>query len=104
MEIPAAKTIRTFRSEETILNILTEQKKSKLSIKAFCNQNNIAQASFHNWKKKYSRRSVKAVKLTGFTALQITVPPAVAEPLFAEVKGIKIYQTVAAAYLKELLS
>lgn len=104
METPVAKKIRIFRSEETILNILTEYKKSKLSIKIFCAANNIASASFHNWKKKYSKRTVKPAKPTGFAALQITSPPAVAEPLFASVKEIKIYQWVTAAYLKELLA
>ena len=103
MEAPVAKKIRLFRSEETILNILTEYKKSKLSVKAFCVQNNIASATFHTWKKKYSRRSVKPVKQAGFAALEITTP-VVAESLFAVVKGIKIYQWVTAAYLKELLA
>ena len=100
METPAAKTIRIFRSEEMILNILNEYKKSKLSIKAFCIEKDIASATFHNWKNKYSKHKVKP---TGFAALQIT-SPVIAEPLFASVKEIKIYQWVAAAYLKELLS
>ena len=104
MEKPVAKKIRVFRSEETILNILAEYKKSGLSIKAFCIENSIASATFHNWKKKYSKRTVKPAKPTGFSALQITSPPAVAEPLFAAVKEIKIYQWVTAAYLKELLA
>ena len=104
METPVAKKVRVFRSEEAILNILGEYKKSKLSIKSFCIENNIAQASFHNWKKKYSKRTVKAAKPAGFAALQITSPAISEAPLFAEVKEIKIYQWVTAAYLKELLA
>jgi hypothetical protein len=101
MEAPTAKIIRIFRSEETILNILIEHRKSKLSIKAFCKENNIAQASFHNWKKKYGKRTIKQA---GFATLQISPPAGAGASLFAEVKEIKIYQWVTAAYLKELLA
>jgi transposase-like protein len=104
MEALVTKKIRVFRNEKTILNILTEYKKSKLNIKAFCIEHNIASATFHNWKKKYGKRTSKPGKPTGFATLQITTTPAVAEPLFAAVKEIKIYQWVTAAYLKELLA
>ena len=104
METSAAKKIRIFRGEEAILNILADYKKSKLSIKTFCLAHNIASATFHNWKKKYSKRLVKPAKPNGFTELQITSPATIEAPLFAEVKEIKIYQWVTAAYLKELLS
>ncbi len=104
METPVAKKIRIFRNKEAISNILANYKKSGLSIKSFCIENNIAQASFHHWKKKYSTRSVKSAKLTGFATLQITSPAVVSTALFAVVKEIKIYQWVTAAYLKELLS
>ena len=104
METPVAKKVHVFRSEETILKIIADYKKSKLSVKAFCVENNIAQASFHTWKKKYSRRSVKSAKPCGFSAVQITSPAtASGAPLFAKVREIKIYQWVTAAYLKELL-
>ncbi len=101
METMAAKKVRIFRDKETILNILGDYEKSNLSVKAFCNENNIAPGSFHNWKKKYSNS--RAVQ-SGFTSLRI-VPsaPASGPGLFAEVNSIKIYQPVSAAYLKELL-
>ncbi len=104
METSAAKKLRVFRGEEAILNILADYKKSKLGIKAFCLEHNIASATFHNWKKKYSKRLVKPAKPSGFAKLQITSPATSGTPLFAEVKEIKIYQWVTAAYLKELLS
>jgi transposase-like protein len=104
METSAAKKTRVFRGEEAILNILAAYKKSKLSIKAFCLEHNIASATFHNWKKKYSKRLVKTATTNGFAELQITLPAISASPLFAEVKEIKIYQPVTAAYLKELQS
>jgi hypothetical protein len=104
METPVAKKARIFRSEEAILNILADYKKSKLSIKTFCIEKDIAKASFHNWKKKYGKRTVKLGRQGSFAELQITPPAIVSAPLFAEVKEIKIYQWVTAAYLKELLA
>lgn len=105
MEISALKKVRVFRGKETILNILGEYKKSNLSIKAFCIENNIASASFHNWKKKYSDNRANRVAQPGFTTLRINPSVPVMEPaLFAEVRGIKIYHRVDAVYLKELLA
>ena len=104
MEIPVAKKIRIFRSEEKILDILADYKKSELNIKTFCAANNIASATFHTWKKRYGKGVVKSFKSTGFAALQVTSPATIGAPLFAEVKEIKIYQWVTAAYLKELLA
>jgi hypothetical protein len=92
--------VRIFRKREAILEILNEQKNSSLSIKTFCEKNNLASASFHNWKKRYGNDGTAR---PGFTKLQITTPAA-GSVLFAEVYGIKIYQPVSAAYLKELLS
>jgi hypothetical protein len=103
METPGSKKIPIFRNEEKILFLLDEYKKSNLSIKGFCIENDISSASFHNWKKKYSKRMVKPGRQPGFAKLQIT-PPAVVSAPFAEVKGIKIYQWVTASYLKELLA
>lgn len=101
MEDKSEKRIRVFRSKEKILNILSEYGKSEVNIKTFCVANNIAAATFHNWKKKYS----DAIVRPGFTALQITPSMQFSETvLFAEVKGIRIYQRVDAGYLKELLA
>lgn len=105
METISAKKVRVFRGEETILNILSEHQKGNLSIKSFCDENNIAYASFHNWKKKYSNSQASRAAQPGFAALRVTPSGPVAGPgLFAEVNSIKIYQPVTAAYLKELLA
>ena len=103
MEIISAKKVRVFRDKETILSILSEHKKSNLSVKAFCIENNIAAASFHNWKKKYSNSRARRAAQPGFTTLRVTPSAPVGAGLFAEVNSIKIYQPVTAAYLKELL-
>ncbi len=105
METPSFKKVRIFRSKENILNILDGYRKSNLSVKAFCDLNQIANATFHNWKKRYSKVKSKQDKPSGFASLQIMPSVQAAESsLFAEVKGIKIYQPVAADYLKALLS
>lgn len=103
METTGAKKVRVFRGKETILAILNDYKRSNLSVKAFCDANNIASASFHNWKKKYRGSDSSRAAQPGFTTLRIT-PSAPVSGLFAEVNSIKIYQPVTAAYLKELLA
>jgi len=92
-----------FRKREAVLDIFAEHKKSGLSIKAFCDSNNIAAASFHNWKKRHGNGKKSAAK--GFAPMRV-VPsaPAVEGVLFAEVKGIRIYQRVEAVYQTQLLS
>ena len=98
--IPSAKLSRD-QGREKMFKLLDRYEKSNGSIKAFCVQNKIAPATFHYWKKKYHSLTVKQHEPPGFAALQITTP--LATGLFAEVHGIKIYQWVSAAYLKELL-
>ena len=100
--IPSTKVSRD-EGKEKMFKLLGEYEKSNLSIKAFCLENNIAPATFHYWKKKYSVGVVSEYKPSGFTSLHISTPSSSAV-LFAEVYGIKIYQWVTAAYLKELLT
>jgi len=98
MEVSSNKVTRIFRSQAEIERLLDEQKQSGETIKTFCATHNLPQASFHNWRKKYSQQA----KEIGFAAVQITAPDH--SLLFAEVQGIKIYQPVSAAYLKELMA
>ena len=88
---------RLFRSKSVIVELLQQQQQSGLSIQAFCAQHSIPPGSFHNWKKKHGAGSVGS---SAFTPVQIS--PSVT--LFAEVKGIRLYQPVSAGYLKELAS
>jgi transposase-like protein len=98
MEVTSNKVTRILRSRAEIERLLDEQKQSGQNIKSFCASRNVPQASFHNWRKKYSKQA----QATGFAAVQITPPDH--SSLFAEVQGIKIYQPVSAAYLKELMA
>lgn len=90
---------RIFRSEAEIEQILHEQQQSGRSIKAFCAAAGIAQASFHNWKKKYPDR-----QSGGDAFVPVGIKVSSGDRLFAEVGQVRLYQPVSAAYLKELLA
>ena len=91
------KVVRKFRGKIAIVKLLQEQNRSGQNIKTFCAAHGIAEGTFHNWKHKYAG---EVDARSGFTAVQIIPDPG----LFAMVGGIKIYQPVSAAYLKELLA
>ena len=101
MESAASKNSRVFRSKQEIARLLKEHAQSGLSVKAFCAGLPIAEGTFYHWKKKFSK-DIGATGKPGFAPIEI-VPPT-GHGLFAEVRGIKIYQPVSAAYLKELLA
>lgn len=92
---------RTRRTREQIENLLTEFSKTGETIKQFCQQHNISAGTFHKWQSRHKGKVLKKVNGSGFAA--ITVAPLSTGNLFAEVKGIRIYQPVSAAYIKELL-
>lgn len=92
---------RQFRSHSQILDLLREHLQSRLSVSAFCRDRMLAEGSFHNWKKRYGNEVSAAENSNGFARVQVESP---VSGLFAEVKGIKIYQPVSAGYLKELAS
>jgi hypothetical protein len=100
MEQIINKPTRHRRNRAAILELLDKFKESQLSIKEFCLLHQISQASFHKWQSRYRNKAFGKPAPGGFADLHVT---ASAHRLFAEVKGIKIYQPVAAAYLKELL-
>ncbi|MHA4811300.1 IS66 family insertion sequence element accessory protein TnpA [Flavitalea flava] len=88
-----------FRGKAAIFRLFQEQVQSGQTIKSFCTAHGVAEGTFHNWKHKYGAGG-ETQSTTGFATLQIIPEPG----LFAVVSGIKIYQPVSAAYLKELLS
>jgi hypothetical protein len=97
MEEKKEKAVRKFRGQTAIIKLLQEQRQSGQSIKSFCAALGIAEGTFHNWKHRYE---AKESARPGFATVQIIPEPG----LFAMVGGIKIYQPVPAAYLKELLA
>jgi hypothetical protein len=106
MEQTEKKAIQTRRSREQILQTLSEyEKKHGLTIKEFCKLQTISEAAFYSCRSRYrSSKSLSKNKQAGF--ITIAEPPAIesGNMLFAEVKGIKIYQAVPASYLKALVS
>ena len=103
METIIAKPTRSLRRKEEILILLDEFAKSNISVKEFCRNYGISTASFYNWRNRYMATAGEHSGEPGFTALEITTTAAVPEAvLFAEVKGIRLYQPVPASYLKEL--
>ena len=99
MEVLSENPRRQFRSKSVILEHLKQQQASGSSIQGYCAAQGIATASFHNWKKRYGQQE----QSTGSGAFApLVVSTASAGVLFAEVRGIKLYQAVSAGYLKEL--
>lgn len=96
------RSTRIIRSDEEVLALLDEFDKSNLSVKEFCELSDISEATYYNWKNKF-KRSDRKIEATGFTTLQIAHEQVAESGLFAEVNGIRLYQAVPAAYLKELL-
>jgi Transposase len=104
MEVVETKPPGVQRSKEEIISLLEECRKSKISVKEFARAKGIHEATYYNWRNKYGGKQRKQKVLSGFATLKINSSTAGhAVVLFAEVKGIKIYQPVSAAYLKELL-
>jgi hypothetical protein len=98
MEESKGKMVRKFRGKAAILKILQDQVDSGQNIKTYCASHGIAGGTFHRWKQKYGAGEDGTA--SGFTPVHI-LPEA---GLFAMVGGIRIYQPVSAAYLKELMS
>ena len=99
------KQTGTRRSTNQMLELLNEYDKTNgLTIKAFCELHHINLGSFYTARKNQRLRTGRAKQATGFISIG---KPTHAEPvnsLFAEVNGIRLYQAVAADYLKALVS
>ncbi len=92
---------RTRRTSAEIKKLLEAFTQSRMSTKDFCALHNFSQAVFYKWR---SRHSAAPAAHHNFVQLQPS-PELQNEPaLFAELRGIKIYQPVTAAYLKQLLA
>jgi hypothetical protein len=93
---------RTRRTSAEIKQLLEDFKLSGINANEFCKSIGITEGVFYKWRSRYGEKAPP--KQNGFVNLQ-TPSTAGCEPgLFAEVKGIRIYQTVSAQFLKELLA
>ena len=103
MEQTEKKPVSSKLTREQVLQIVSQYKKSQgLTVKEFCQQHGISEGSFYSFRSRYGLKSQSKNKPGGFIAI---TTPTLKEPsntLFAEVKGIKLYQAVPADYLKTL--
>ena len=99
-------TLRGTRTKEYMFGLIAKHDKTNMTVKEFCQLHGLTQGIFYYWQKKYHTENGEPVSQNGFIQLQVENPqPSGAhQGLFAEVRGIKLYQAVPAAYLKELLS
>ena len=96
-----AKT-RTRRTQEQIRDLLAEFDKAGCRVKEFCQLKGINQGNFHKWKSRRKEMGMQKERSSGFA--QVVVRSSSSDHLFAEVNGIRFYQPVSAAYLKELIA
>lgn len=91
-------------TREQISEIIARyDKKQRISIKEYCKLHGISEGSFYSARSRQRSSTKGSRRKPGF----IAVNPSPSQPsatLFAEVRGIKIYQVVPADYLKTLLS
>lgn len=93
------------RSRQELTSLLKKFEKCEgITAKAFCQLHQITESAFYRFRARYHKKA-EAAKQAGFIEIK---PHTVAEErpgiLFAEVKGIKLYQPVSADYLKTLAS
>lgn len=101
MDQQSQRVRRKQRSSEQIAEILKNFRESGTTVKQFCADHQIVPGTFHKWQSRANEKILKKENKGGFA--QIQVSPSFAG-LFAEVKGIRIFQPVSAAYLKELIA
>lgn len=105
---PATRKSPVRRTRKQIVKLLKDYAgKEGMTIVEFCKLNDINKSNFYNWQKRYAIKESKGSKPKGFVPLQLTVPSSSSDnvsSLFAEVKGIRLYQVVSSEYLKALLS
>lgn len=101
MELTQKRSSKKRRKRAQILELLQAFEKSEMTVRDFSKLNNISTGILYKWKNRYKNGGNKTA---GFARIDITAPHQVAQGLFAEVNGIRIYQPVSATFLKELLS
>ncbi len=93
---------RVRRTAAEIKILLEEFSLSGISAKEFCALHDITEAGFYKWRVRHLPKP--AEDKGGFVMLNGSSEIHKEAALFAELKGIRIYQPVAPSYLKELLS
>lgn len=81
--------------------MLATYKSSGLTASEFCERNQIHRSNFYKWvsRRPKQKNNARKIRRSAFATVQVSASESL---LFAEVNGIRIYQAVAASYLKEL--
>ena len=93
---------RIRRTQQQIRELMTEFDKGNFTVKEFCRLKGLSYGNFHKWKSRRKETSSPKIKTPGFAS--VVVGSLSSDHLFAEVNGIRFYQAVSAAYLKELIA
>jgi transposase-like protein len=93
--------VRLRRTQQQIDELLSLYEEGGYSVKEFCQMKGLNPGNFHKWLSRRKTAGSNRTTLSGFSRVVLQTSPA--DQLFAEVKGIRFYQVVSAAYLKELL-
>jgi hypothetical protein len=99
-------TSKQRKTEQEIIQLMEEFEASdSITVKEFCEMQDISNATFYNWQKIYRNRN-QSEDTNGFVSLEVSTSPneQTEATLFAEVKGIRFYKEVSASFLKELVS
>lgn len=89
------------RTREQMQELRNEFEQSNLTVHGFSRLHNISTGILYKWKNRYKNDNNKTV---GFAKLDVRPSASGSPGLFAEVRGIRIYQPVSATFLKELLA
>lgn len=99
-------------TEQQIVALLNEYRRSDLNAISFCKRHDIVKATFYIWLKKYQSKIEITDRPRGFVPLTVKAPTQKETyeegVLFAEVSlkdsvSIKLFQQVSSSFLKELL-
>lgn len=96
------------KTRKQISKLLKEyESKAGMTTIEFCKMHNVNKSNFYNWQKRYGSGQTNDSKPKGFIPIEVGPsyrPSDNVSSLFAEVNGIRLYQVVAAEYLKALVS
>ena len=93
------------RSKDQLLALLAEYDKTTgMTIKDFCKLHKVTGGSFYTARKRQRAAAALKKQSSGFIAIKRPAPDQTVATLFAEVKGIRLYQHVPVDYLKALIS
>ena len=94
------------QKSERMSRLVCDYKSSGLTIKQYCAANKIKEKTFYYWQRKYKRAgiipampSIVPINLSSANTEHHEAPS-----LFAEIRGLKLYQAVPAEYLLALLN